>query len=229
LAISERLQEIEKGHSASDPEANKARLAEILRRAEYQKAEPKARESALQQLLTRFFKWLEKLFPKMPKVSSGPSSSLISTIAQVVVVGICVALIAVLIWRYGPRLLASRRKKKSKTEARIVLGERLEPDQTAADLLLQAEELARNGDLRAAIRKAYIALLCELGDRKLISLAQGKTNRDYLHSVRDKASLYGSMRKLTSSFERHWYGLVPAAEPDWVEFRNIYRETLKTG
>ena len=122
----------------------------------------------------------------------------------------------------------SRRKKKTKREARIVLGERLEADQTAADLLAQAEILAREGNLRAAIRKAYIALLCELGDRKIISLAQHKTNRDYLNSVRDKASLYASMRKLTSRFELHWYGFVPANENDWNEFRADYKATLRT-
>src|SRR5207249_4453948 len=146
--------------------------------------------------------------------------------AQIIVIAVCVGAIALLIWRYGPRLLSGRRKKKTKREARIVLGERLEADQTAADLLAQAESLARNGDLRAAIRKAYIALLCELGDRKLISLAQHKTNRDYLNSVRDKGSLYSGMRKLTQSFELHWYGFVPAGETDWTEFRNGYRKIV---
>ena len=122
--------------------------------------------------------------------------------------------------------MQGRRKKKAKREARIVLGERLEPDQTAADLLTQAEALARGGDLRAAIRKAYIALLCELGDRKIVSLAQHKTNRDYLNSIRDKTNLYTSMRKLTLSFELHWYGFVPAAENDWNDFRNGYRNIV---
>jgi hypothetical protein len=143
------------------------------------------------------------------------------------VVGICVAAVALLIWKFGPRFLQGRRKKKSKRAARIVLGERLEPDQTASDLLAQADALARGGDLRGAIRKAYIALLCELGDRKLISLAQHKTNRDYLYAVRDKISLYTSLRKLTSDFELHWYGLVPAVESDWTNFRNDYHRVLR--
>src|SRR5207237_7929989 len=139
---------------------------------------------------------------------------------------LCLGAIALIIWRFGPRLWSGRRRKKSKREARIVLGERLEADQTAADLLAQAEMLAREGNLRAAIRKAYIALLCELGDRKIISLAQHKTNRDYLNSVRDKGSLYSSMRKLTNSFELHWYGFVPAGEADWNEFRTGYRKIV---
>ena len=104
-------------------------------------------------------------------------------------------------------------------EPRIVLGERLEPDQTASDLLEQAEALARTGDLRGAIRKAYIALLCELGDRKVIVLAQHKTNRDYLLAVRNRRALYEPLRKLTASFEIHWYGFVAPAPTDWEAFR----------
>src|SRR5687767_15636284 len=52
--------------------------------------------------------------------------------------------------------------------SRIVLGERLKPEDTATDLLAEAEALARNGDMRSAIRKGYIALLVELGDRNVI-------------------------------------------------------------
>jgi hypothetical protein len=81
--------------------------------------------------------------------------------------------------------------------------------------------------LRAAIRKAYIAMLCELGDRKILSLAQYKTNRDYLNAVRDKGALYTSMRQLTNMFELHWYGFVPAGEADWDEFRSGYKKVFR--
>jgi hypothetical protein len=224
-AIDDRLKEMPgNGANSSDKDANKGKLTEILRRPEYvQTTAPEG--SALERLLERFLRWLGSLFPKTKAIQPG-GSPFISALAQILIVGICVAAIALLIWRYGPRLVGGRRKKKAKREARIVLGERLEPDQSAADLLAQAEALAREGNLRAAIRKAYIALLCELGDRKIISLAQSKTNRDYLNSVRDKAGLYISMRKLTQSFELHWYGFVPVGENDWNEFRNGYRTVV---
>lgn len=227
-AIDDRIQEIRrrKSANASDKDAEKGRLAEILRRPEYIQKAPEG--SALERIVERIIRWISRLFPH-PKPMQPGGSPVISAVAQILIVGICVAAIAFLIWRYGPRLMQGRRKKKKQREARIILGERLEPDQTAADLLAQADALARNGDLRAAIRKAYIALLCELGDRKLISLAQHKTNRDYLYSVRDKVTLYSSMRKLTTSFELHWYGLVPAGENEWNDFRNDYQKTLRTG
>jgi uncharacterized protein DUF4129 len=215
-ALAQRLGEIQAGSTASDKDANKARLAEILRRPEYNTAAVQG--SAIERLLDRLLRWLASLFPNAKPLQPGTGRAL-SGVAQIIVIALSVALIAFLIWKFLPRYLRGRGKKKEKREARIVLGERLEPDQSAADLLEQAEGMARAGDLRGAIRKAYIALLCELGDRKVISLAQHKTNRDYLMSVRHKTSLYQSMRKLTYSFELHWYGFVPPAPDDWAEFR----------
>jgi hypothetical protein len=225
-ALKERLEEIQPANE-SDKDAAKGRLAEILRRPEYNKpATPEG--SAIGRLWARFLRWFFSLFrPTKPITPS--SSRYLSGFAQIVVVAACLSTIALLIWKFAPRYLSHRRGRKKKREARIVLGERLEPDQTAADLLAQAESLARQGDLRGAIRKAYIALLCELGDRKIVSLAQHKTNRDYLNSVRERAPLYSSMRRLTISFELHWYGFRPVVENDWNEFRSGYEQILKAG
>ncbi len=226
-ALGERLDEMLHGKPDAVKDDNKTRLAEILRRSEYNKQAEEG--GALTRLINRFLRWLSRSIslPRSKPLQPGSAMTL-SSVAQVVVIGVSVAAIVFLIWKFAPRYLRNRRKKKTKRGARIVLGERLEPDQTSADLLAQAEALARSGDLRAAIRKAYIALLCELGDRKVISLAQHKTNRDYLGAVRDRPSLFLSMRGLTNSFEVHWYGFVPPGEDDWKEFRNGYQQALKT-
>ncbi|MGZ9271904.1 MAG: DUF4129 domain-containing protein [Candidatus Binatia bacterium] len=230
-AIDERLDEMQRAQPAStnDKDSNKGRLAEILRRPDYNKPAAAAEGNALARLWSRFLRWLFSLFPKTKPIT--PSDSpFISGLAQILVVAVALGGIAFLVWKLAPRYLSNRRsRKKQKREARIVLGERLEPDQTAADLLAQAESLARSGDLRGAIRKAYIALLCELGDRKIVSLAQHKTNLDYLNSVRDRVHLYSSMRQLTNSFELHWYGFQPPAENDWNEFRSGYQKALRIG
>ncbi len=224
-AIEQHVQELQTATvRPGDKDVEKGRLAEILRRPEYVPAAPQG--NAMERLIDRLLRWLAKLFPKSKPIQ--PSNSRwVANGAQIIVIGVCLGLIVLLIWKFGPRLLSGRRQKKKKREARIVLGETLEPNQTAADLLAQAEVLAREGNLRAAIRKAYIGLLCELADRKVISLAQYKTNRDYLNSVRDKGSLYTSMRKLTNIFELHWYGFVPAGEAEWDEFRDGYRKIFR--
>lgn len=225
-ALEERLQEAAKPVEASTgtKAVLKDRLARILLRPEY--AHTAQAESALARLVRRIARWIASLFPERRPLTPGRERT-VSRVAQVFVVVLALAALAYVVKLFLPRLLRnSRGKKKVKAEARIVLGERLEPDQSSADLLAEAEKLARAGDLRGAIRKGYIALLVELGDRNIISLAQHKTNWDYLRSVRELKTLYPRMQILTSSFESHWYGSRQATEVDWVAFRNGYREVL---
>lgn len=225
-AIEEKLADLEKPVSGvrGTKEEESRKLAEILKRSEY--AHKAQQRSAVSRLLDDFLKWLQSWFPKPPPVSAG-SANIFSGIAQVLVVVLALAVLAFVLKLLLPRLMRGRKaKKKEKAKARIVLGERLEPDQSARDLLSEAEALARRGEVRAAIRKAYIALLVELGDRKIISLAQYKTNRDYLRSVRTAGPLYGDVKELTDSFERHWYGLAQATETDWLAFRSAYKQAL---
>ncbi|HKO63326.1 MAG TPA: DUF4129 domain-containing protein [Pyrinomonadaceae bacterium] len=223
-AVSERLEETQSPGDTDDKAAASRKLAEILQRPEY--AQKAKGQSFLSRLVDRILQWLLKLFPK-PKPLAPGSAGVLSVIAQVLVMALGLAVIGYVIKLLLPRMLRSRRtKKKEKKTARIVLGETLTPDQTANDLLTEAEALARRGDLRAAIRKAYIALLVELGDRKIISLAQHKTNHDYLRAVRSNQPLYGNVKQLTDSFERHWYGIANATESDWDAFRSGYRKAL---
>jgi hypothetical protein len=226
-AIGERVTELQTpgAGKVSNKSETSRKLAEILQRPEY--ARKVTQQSAIARLMKQFLEWFRNLFPK-PKPFSPGSAGILTQIAQIIVIVIALAVLAYVVKLFLPRLLRNRNpRKKTKQQARIVLGEKLEPDQTATDLLSDAEVLARRGELRAAIRKAYIALLVELGDRKIISLAQHKTNRDYLRAVRDIQPLYGDVKVLTESFEQHWYGLVHATESDWLAFRFIYQQALQ--
>jgi hypothetical protein len=225
-AIEERLAENERPDSAATVSKGEAsqKLAEILRRPEYAKSLNE--ESALSRLGKRFLEWIWSLLPKQ-KTLTPSGANLASKLAQLLVILLALAVLTYVVKMFAPRLLSKRQsQKKARPEARIVLGERLEPDQSARDLLSEAESLARRGEVRAAIRKAYIALLLELGERKIIRLAQHKTNRDYLHAVRAFEPLYGEVKQLTDSFERHWYGFASATEDDWVAFKVGYKQAL---
>ena len=208
-------------------DAAKKRLETVLARPEY--ASSVKGPNALTRLWRDFIEWIKKFLPK-PRTTQPGSGAWIELVAKLFVISAAVALVIFL-----ARLLIGRFKRTKKIkpprkkQPRIVLGERLEPEQTATDLLSEAEALARNGDLRAAIRKAYIALLVELGDRKIISLAQHKTNRDYLNALRSLPPLHSRMRGLTDSFERHWYGFAEANQSDWQNFRDGYLAALQRG
>ena len=203
----------------------KSRLESILARPEY--ATGPRGSNALIRAIEDFFRWLRSLFPKPRSVSPGRLDWIIS-IVQIIVIGFTGAVLLYVAFVLLRRFTRTRRPKDRKKKGpRIVLGERLEPEATSTDLLSQAEALARHGDIRGAIRKAYIALLVELGDRKLISVAQHQTNRDYLNSVRSVPPLHLTMRGLTDIFERHWYGLEQATPDDWQDFRAGYLAALQ--
>lgn len=234
--IGERLAAIEtKINELSNPalsdrskDEEKRKLAEILRRPEYQKPEQQE-ESWFQRMQRRIKEWFDRKFPR-PEVPDGAPEGFqsISFGLQMLLYAVVLGFIAFLIYRFAP-LFAGRFRRRDKGEKgdRVILGERLGENENAQTLFDEAEALARGGNLRGAIRKGYIALLCELSDRRVIGLAQHKTNRDYLRDVRKKGELYKNMNGLTRSFERHWYGFDEADETDWNEFKQTYRQAVK--
>ncbi len=231
LRVAERLRALDTrlaeaaqaGRTARDKEAEKGRLNAILRRAEYN--EQAAEDTALSRLWGQFREWLRNLLPESRPIGEGAANTF-SVIARLFVFALTAAVIIYVLWKYGAQLLPrNRAKKQTKSEARVVLGESLAPGQTPADLIEQAEALARAGDLRGAIRKAYIAVLVELGERRILRLAAHKTNRDYLSALRqERAALYGDMQPLTHNYERHWYGFAPATDADWRDFQTRCRQ-----
>lgn len=225
-ALEQRVAEFDQTGRATGNKAESARkLTEILSRPEYSRNAKG--QSALARLLRDLWKWLEQFIPK-PKPLTPGRAGWITQIAQFLVILLALGVIAYVIKTFAPRLLKGRSsRKKARQGPRIVLGETLAPDESAGDILADAEALARRGELRAAIRKAYIALLVELGERKILSLAQHKTNRDYLRAVREREPLHTNVKQLTDSFERHWYGFALATDDDWTAFRERYKQALQ--
>ncbi|HEX8638323.1 MAG TPA: DUF4129 domain-containing protein, partial [Pyrinomonadaceae bacterium] len=225
----EKLAELENATAADrTKDEDKQKLAEILRREEYQKPEQKE-ESLAQRWWRAFTDWLAEVFPR-PKLADNSASGFqsFSFVLQILLYALVLGAIAFLLYRFAPLFLRNgRQREKSEKKERVILGERIAAGDSAEKLFGEAEALARAGDLRAAIRKGYVALLCDLSDRRIIGLAQHKTNRDYLRDLRADRALYESVGALTGSFERHWYGAQTAAEKDWHEFRERYRTTVK--
>src|SRR6476620_5119126 len=189
-ALSAQLEEPPAAAERSKDEY-KRKLAEILARQEYQK--PAAQEGGgLAGLIERFINWLRSLFP-----NAGPADQIpfdfsgFAKVLQVILFAVIFGLIGFLLYKFAPLLTpAARRGARVKKSHRTILGERIAADRSSGDLFAEAEALARGGDIRAAIRKGYIALLCDLSDRNIISLEQHKTNRDYPREVRNRQALY---------------------------------------
>ncbi|CAN5259985.1 hypothetical protein BH20ACI2_BH20ACI2_14910 [soil metagenome] len=238
-AIEERLTALyqQLGHlrdanvAARTKDEDKRKIAEILRRPEYQPAQAKS-ESLIQRWLREFTDWLAKNFPRVPALSGSPSGAGNLRLGlQVLLFALVIGLIGFLIYKFAP-MISYRFGGRGTLdeESRVILGEWVSADISSTDLFSEAEEMAREGNVRGAIRKGYIALLCELSDRKLVRLAGHKTNRDYVTEVKGNNNLLDKVRGLTGSFERNWYGLRSVSIDEWEEFRDRYRETVeKTG
>jgi hypothetical protein len=232
--INERLSAIEERISGPTAEAtrskdeDKRKLSEILNREEYQKP-AEQQESLIQRWVREFFEWLAGSVPRpnIPR-SELPSAGVLPSILQVLVYLGVIALIGYAIYRFAPFFARKFAREKDKDKGdRIILGERIAANQSARSLMAEAEEIARGGDIRGAIRKGYMAFLCELHDRKAISLSREKTNRDLLRDVRKRTGLFEGLKRLTGKFERHWYGYMRAEPADWERFREEYDRAIK--
>lgn len=207
----------------------KRRLAGILKREEYRPADPGA-ESPAARFYLAIENWLASLFPKMKPPNPNAQADLtgLKTVLQVLIFALVAALLVYLVIKFGPQFFKKYRKEARPRGTRLILGEEIGPEATTANLFAEAESLAREGDIRGAIRKGYISLLFELSERRMIGLAKHKTNRDYLRDLVKHERIRGSVSGLTMNYERHWYGRQEAADQDWKEFRQGYLDTLSS-
>lgn len=231
-AIGRKLDELENATvlTQRSKDEEKQKLSEILKRAEY--AQPnQEEESIIARAYKRFMEWLRNLFSgSNPEPVNAPQSpQAIPFFLQIVIYALLLGLIAFLLYKFAPFLInrIKTRERRDKRE-RVILGEKIADDEGSETLFSDAERLAQSGDLRGAIRKGYIALLCELSDRKIIGLSRNKTNRDYLRDVKKRRELHQNMYGLTNDFEKHWYGFQETTESDWNEFKDGYQKAVKS-
>lgn len=228
--VSYKLSELDRpADAARTKDEDKQKLSEILRREEYQKVQ-QAQESAFQRWLRDFLDWLASLWPKpnVPGESISGMAWIVSVMRILLYLGLAL-LVGFLIYKLAPILVPNlKRAAKPKKKSRVILGEHIAENESSSDLFREAERLAREGNLRGAIRKGYVALLCDLSDRKIIGLARHKTNRDYLRDVRSRRELHPRMKTATEMFERHWYGFQESAEQDWLRFREEYDQAIRS-
>ena len=110
-----------------------------------------------------------------------------------------------------------RRRRSTMVAAQAIAPQ---PDLTREDVtadqlpedgwMKMAREFMDRGELRLALRAAYLAGLAHLGQRALIRLARHKSNRDYDRELRRRARgnepLLAAFDDNLNAFERSWYG-----------------------
>ncbi len=229
IEIADRLLLLEQSVNASlntgntATQSQQAQLEKILARYEYLPEEQK--ESVVKKWGKRVWKKIEE-FLRLFVWRTSPVGNTGAGTANFVRIAVTLVLLAAASIGLVKLLRRLRRRKKKNGDVREVLGEELPDDATAADLLANARALARSGDFRSAIRRAYIAMLCELEQRGKVRLHRSKTNRDYLDELKPQQSLYPTFSIMTGAFEHIWYGQEPATESEYDDFLTLYQETV---
>lgn len=217
-ALAERVGAGVEAQAVQENEDARSQLAAILARPEYSVVAPV--ESRLQKWIREmwevFLKFLLRVFSAGAGPRPQPGTGTLN-LARVLIMAALAAALAIGAYTLARRL-RRRRRNDEREEKREVFGETLPEDTTAASLHRAAAELAQRGEWRAAIRRAYIALLYELDERGKLRLERAKTNRDYLNELRTDAEVYPRVAVRTEIFERVWYGERPATRADYGQF-----------
>lgn len=231
--IAERLAALERRlkvtlNSPRPAAEEQARLERILAQPDYQ--DELRQESAVQrwlrELMEKILRFLAQLFQKQPRTAERPGTRTLDLFRLLLLAVTAAALIFGLL-RLAGRFRRRVKAEREKPEAREILGELIEEGTTAEDLFRNAAELARQGNYRLAIRRAYIALLYELELRGNLQLHHSRTNRDYLNELRAMPHIHTPVEELTSTFERTWYGEAETRLEDYAGFVEKYREVVR--
>lgn len=85
--------------------------------------------------------------------------------------------------------------------------------------LRNADQSARDGDYRTAIRYAFWALILWLSENGRFEVDSRRTNREYLARLPSDAPERPVFGDLLGLFEQKWYGLQPATGDEWAHVR----------
>ena len=215
--------------AAAAPSADQRKLAEILARREFTAARREAGlelelpeiqppdvltslGQKLRDLLKRFFDWLERwLTRQRPERPAGESWVAAGTGPLTwVLVAAAAALLALLLARF------LRRRRGAAVAPEVVAAAALAGAEAPPDALAQpadawarfADEFAREGQWRLALRALYLRLLVLLHERGALRYERQRTNGDYLRALRG-APAAAPFGQLTRAFDLAWYGNKP--------------------
>jgi hypothetical protein len=196
--------------SSTKPAADYSKaLATILARKEFNWETASSRnpiQEWLDRLWQRFWEWLNSV---LSSVGIGGSSAIQW------VVGLVGTLILALVLFYVLRgLVGNVSYETAWQDGDVDFLEIISAEGAAR----RAEETARLGDYRSAVRWLYLSSLLVLEERGLLRYDRSRTNREYLRSVAHLPELSAVLRDVIDVFDRVWYGIAPIDEADFTRY-----------
>jgi hypothetical protein len=159
----------------------------------------------------RFKEWLESFFKGKRHEQGEAGSGLPVQEITYLLVAVGVLLLAWTVWtvlrkRTTPVVTAEALQAVPDLNAEDVVADQLPAD----GWLRMMQDLLNAGELRLALRAAYLATLAHLAHRELLAIARYKSNRDYQRELqrraRSRQALLAAFEENLQAFERSWYG-----------------------
>ncbi len=191
-------------------------LSGVLARDEFNWAAsssaPNPIQEWLDQLRRRILEWLDNLFPSEVMIG-------IPLLDWIFVVVGALALAAIL-WYVLQGLARGLADEAALPEN----GDGSDEIISAEAAARRAEETARLGDYRSAVRWLYLSSLLILEERELLRYDRTRTNREYLRSVAHLPELSAALRSVIDVFDRVWYGFTPIGETEFRQYAGRVKE-----
>jgi hypothetical protein len=184
---------------------------EVLSRPEFQTV---AEQSFWEREIAKFWQWMDEVFGGVSRF--GKRSPWLVPLMEWI--SITLACAGVLTWVF-------RTLQRQRLAVRIESSVSAEVWQKESDNwaeLARAEAAKQNW--RAAVHCLYWATIVMMEGRKLWRQNRARTPREYLVLLEPGSRVQQTLRLLTQTFERIWYGLRPAAESDYANALMLFEE-----
>ncbi|MBX7134574.1 MAG: hypothetical protein K1X67_18045 [Fimbriimonadaceae bacterium] len=180
--------------------------------------------------------WLSKAFERvgemlsrirMPKGNAPDVSAPAVGVGNIFVTLVWIILgggiLAFLIWAI--RQFSWKSGKRAKKIKGGGLMEEDEPERTADEWLVQADDLERQGRFREAVRCLYLACLVRLDEGGIARFVRSQTNWEHLYRIEASSKRPPGLdfRPPTKAFDIIWYGHLTQGASDVAMFRQTYQ------
>ena len=150
--------------------------------------------------------WLDRLF-RAGRNAGGASEAVLWAVFTGLVV-LMAFLIAATITRLSGKI--RQRRSASAGSAAAFVEHPQDPDVWLA----RAHSALAAGDLRAAFRAVFLAILMHLDRAGVMRYRDQATNGEYLAALRKRPELYSVIWPVVLEFDAHWYGFRPVSRDE---------------
>ncbi len=209
--LDEDLADVQPAPSTPDFTVARRAANAILTSREFQTS---AEVSLRDRVIAMLYRWLDRVLSHV--AAFGSRSPWIGPLLEWGLGAIACALL--LVW-------ALRTARQQRVRMQLESASHIEQtDERVLNWMREAEEHAAGGRFRDAVHCLYWASIVTLEGQRLWQPDRARTPREYLRLVDPASPASSLLRRQTFSFETIWYGLRPAARPDYDSALDLHRQ-----